>query len=128
MTSYQIRLENCSITKNERYTKSLFFDLIDKFNLRLRSVTDESPYAGGITIMAILAEGSMVLHSYPYKEVAIIDYIDDGEFKALFPFDDFCHAIKELFRPEEIKYVMTDRFSFDIIECGIWGKDLTNTP
>lgn len=122
MTSYQFKLENCSITKNERYLKSVFFDLIDKFNLRIRAVTESSPYAGGFTILVILAEGSMILHSYPWKEVATIDYIDDGEFKPRFQFDDFCHTIKEFFRPEEIKYVMTDRFSFENISCGIWGR------
>ena len=122
MTSYQIRLENCSITKNEKFIKSIFFDLIDKFNLRIRAVTESSRYAGSFSIMVILAEGSIILHSYPWKEVATIDYVDDGEFKRLFPFDNFCRTIKECFRPDEIMYVMTDRLSFEVISYGVWGK------
>ena len=47
MTSYQIRLENCAITKDERFMKSLFLDLIDRFSLgipELRLILEDTRF------------------------------------------------------------------------------------
>ena len=100
-------------------SQQVCFLTLDHFGLRFRAVTNNQPYAEGRSVAAILAEGSIVLHSYPYKGLITIDYIDDKD-KSSFKREDFFRTIQGLFRPKYIRYVITDRISFEVIDAGKW--------
>jgi S-adenosylmethionine/arginine decarboxylase-like enzyme len=117
MVSYQFKLEGCFAAKDGKYTKSLFFVLLDSFNLHVRAVAEHEFYPQGLTIVAVLAESDARMHTWPEKDIIDIDIFHCGDGRMLH-IDALLDTIELLFKSHNITYVVTDRNTMSVIIQG----------
>jgi len=108
MVSYQLQLKGCYAAKDGKYTKSLFFALLDEFNFHIRGVAEYEFYPHGLTIVAILAESDARMHTWPERDIIDIDIFHCGD-SDVFCIEELISSVKKLFHPRSVKYIVTDR-------------------
>jgi len=108
MMSYHLKLENCYIAKNDEYARHLFFSLADELGLHGRAIAEHEFYPYGITIMMVLAESHISMHTWPERHEIQIDLFHCADAA-----DDFglklVATVLYLFKPKLLRGIVVDR-------------------
>jgi S-adenosylmethionine decarboxylase len=111
--SYHLKLEGCPVAKVDPHARNLFFCLTDELGLHGRSFAEHEFYPYGITIMMVLAESHISMHTWPEREEIQIDLFHCSEVAGDFGLK-LAATVLYWFKPRLLSGIVVDRQTMEV--------------